>query len=108
MRIRIIIQYFTDNIVIPFAKFDCCRVFKVINSNLDQGGKDKTFAAVHKIVGNGPEATIAGNLKKYFSSCGYTAKTRSASSYNAVKDAVRSGHPSALLLEGSTFLFNSQ
>lgn len=70
-------------------------------SNLDQGGKDKTFAAVHKIVGNGPEATIAGNLKKYFSSCGYTAKTRSASSYNAVKDAVRSGHPSALLLEGS-------
>lgn len=70
-------------------------------SNLDQGGKDKTFAAVHKIVKNGPKATIATDLKTYFSNCGYTAKTRSASSYNAVKDAVRSGHPSALLLEGS-------
>lgn len=57
-----------------------------------------TFVAVHKIVGNGPVMTIAGQTKEYFSDRGYTLKYSSANTFSEIKMAIKSDHPCGILL----------
>lgn len=58
-----------------------------------------TFVEVHKIVGNGPTATIADKAKTYFKNCGYTLKTNAVSTtFHYFRMTINANRPCAMLL----------
>lgn len=67
------------------------------NSNRD------TFEAVHKIVGNGPEMTIAEDAKQYFKDRGYTLNYSGVSGFSGVETALKNNRPCGILLENGLF-----
>lgn len=71
------------------------------HSNLKVGTNYNTFMEVYDIVGDGPEVTIAGNAKKFFSDRGYTLKSSSVLTYAGIIDAISKDHPCGVLLENS-------
>lgn len=62
---------------------------------------DDTFKAVHKFVGNGPKATIAGDAKEYFSSKGYSLNYSNINTWTKYSSAIQKEHPCCMLLENS-------
>lgn len=64
---------------------------------------DKTFVAVHKVVGNGPVFNLGQKARKYFRQRGYDLSLRSAASYSALKSALNAGNPLGLILASTLF-----
>ncbi len=89
--------------VTNLALYYAAQGYSSLNMGSDFSSKSKraTFEAVHKLVGNGPKATIEREILTYFRGKGCEIKCASASSYRTVKDAVSDGHPCTLLLENS-------
>lgn len=67
-------------------------------TNLLNKNKHDTFTAIHKVIGNGPVAMIAGGTKKYFNSRGYPLKYGRVSSFNGIKKAIANQKPCGVLL----------
>lgn len=65
--------------------------------------KEKTFAAAHKIVGNGPKIFIARKAKRYFRQRGYLLEYEKVKSFEAIKDAISMNQPMAVLLSNGFF-----
>lgn len=83
------------NIALYFAA--CGKTNLKVNNN-----KHQTFAAVHKIIGNGPKPVIATYAKSYFSSRGYTLNygdpSGGESSFEGIQEAVKNNRPCGILL----------
>lgn len=78
------------NLALYFAQNGCPELAKATYRD--------TFAAVHKIVGNGPVFKISGRAKEYFSGCGCALNCRPLADYDGIKAAVKNGCPCAVLL----------
>lgn len=73
------------------------------HTNLRITNVTQTFEAVHKIAGNGPNATIAGNAKTYFSNRGFTLNSSGANTQSTVKTALDNNRPLGTLLADGLF-----
>lgn len=65
--------------------------------------KDKTFEAVHKIVGNGPIINVAKKAKQYFYERGYSLEHKNLEGFEDIKDAIANNHPLGVLLSSGFF-----
>ena len=59
---------------------------------------NKTFTAIHKIVGNGPVAVISYKARKYFSNRGYSLRYRKTCSFKSIQAAISNNRPLGILL----------
>ena len=76
---------------------------KAYNNLLVNNSKYDTFAAVHRVIGNGPVINLARGAKKYFNDRGYTLEYEKVKSYEDIKDAIEKNQPLGLLLSNGIF-----
>lgn len=87
---------FVTNLVLYFASIGYSNLI------VDKS-KDNTFAAVHRIVGNGPVITVARKAKEYFYERGYTLEYSRVVSLEDIKEAISDNQPLGVLLTNGIF-----
>lgn len=61
--------------------------------------KRSTFKALHKVIKNGPVLRLAGKIRRYVKSRGFTLEYRELGSFDEIKLAVKNDKISAILLK---------